>query len=260
METSEFSSNVDTSLLEIAWLSSQSRSQEFHSLMHHINVESLRICYNLLDGKKAVGVDGMSKEVYGQNLQENLETLIAKMKRMGYRPQSVREVRIPKEGQPGSTRPLGICNFEDKLVQKRMQELLESIYDPIFVDWSYGFRPGKGVHDAIKALSAHLYAQDSEAVLDVDIQNFFGSLNHQVLKGFLAEKIKDTKFLRYITRMLNAGVLTEGELIISEEGVPQGSCCSPVLANIYAHYVIDVWLEEIKPLLDGRLQALSLCG
>jgi group II intron reverse transcriptase/maturase len=256
MRTSEPQSKTDTGLSEIAWLSSQDKTQMFHSLMHHINIDSLRGCYHKLDGKKAIGADRISKEMYGEKLHENLDGLIARMKRMGYRPQPVREVRIPKEGKRGATRPLGISNFEDKIVQKRMQEVLESIYDPIFVEWSYGFRPGRGAHDAIKALSSYLYKHEVETVIDVDLANFFGTIDHELLKDFLLLKIKDKKFIRYINRMFKAGVLSEGELVVSDEGVPQGSCCSPVLANIYAHYVIDEWLEEtVKPLMQGKIQA-----
>jgi len=256
MRTSEPQPKTDTGLSEIAWLSSQDKTQMFHSLMHHINIDSLRGSYHKLDGKKALGADRISKEMYGENLQKNLEGLIERMKRMGYRPQPVREVRIPKEGKRGATRPLGISNFEDKIVQKRMQEVLESIYEPIFVEWSYGFRPGRGAHDAIKALSSYLYKHEVETVIDVDLANFFGTIDHELLKDFLSLKIKDRKFIRYINRTFKAGVLSEGELVVSDEGVPQGSCCSPVLANIYAHYVIDEWLEEtVKPLMQGKIQA-----
>lgn len=256
MRTSEPQLKTDTGLSEIAWLSSQNKTQTFHSLMHHISIDSLRGCYHKLDGKKAMGADRISKEMYGENLQKNLEGLIERMKRMEYRPQPVREVRIPKEGKAGATRPLGISSFEDKLVQKRMQEMLESIYDPTFLEWSYGFRPGRGAHDAIKALSSYLYEHEVETVIDVDLANFFGTIDHELLKDFLTLKIKDRKFIRYISRMFRAGVLSEGELVISDEGVPQGSCCSPVLANIYAHYVIDEWLEDVvRPLMQGKIQA-----
>lgn len=255
MGTIESQENTDTELSKIAWKSAQDKHQAFHSLMHHINVETLRRCYGKLDGKKAIGVDGIDKKRYGEELQANLEDLIERMKRMAYRPGPVRQVLIPKEGKPGATRPLGISNFEDKLVQRRVQEILESIYEPIFLDMSYGFRPGRSCHDAIKGLSGHLYAEEVEMVIDVDLANFFGTIDHGVLKDMLSMKIKDTKFMRYITRMLKAGVLAEGELEVSDEGVPQGSCSSPVLSNIVAHYVIDTWLEEtVKPLTAGEIR------
>lgn len=256
MRTVESQQITRTVLDEIAWLSSQNQAQVFHSLMHHINVGTLRSCFDKLDGKKALGADRVSKEEYGKNIQANLEALIDRMKRMAYRPQPVKLVLIPKEGgKPGATRPLGISNFEDKLVQKSVQEILESIYDPMFLDCSYGFRPKRSCHDAIKALSEHLFREEVEVVIDVDLANFFGTIDHKILKEMLGIKIKDTKFLRYISRMFKAGVLAEGELVVSDEGVAQGSCCSPILANIMAHYVIDVWIEEtVKPLTAGTVK------
>ncbi|MEI6756149.1 MAG: group II intron reverse transcriptase/maturase, partial [bacterium] len=256
MRTLESQQNADTALSEIAYLSSRNPAQVFHSLMHHINEGSLRRCFDKLDGKKALGVDGISKKDYGENLQANLEDLMARMKRMAYRPQAVRQVLIPKEGKAGATRPLGISSFEDKLVQRRVQEILESIYEPLFMDWSYGFRPGRSCHDAIKSLRNHLHSEEVEMVIDVDLTNFFGTIDHDVLKDLLKAKIRDTKFMRYISRMLRAGILAEGELSISDEGVPQGSCCSPAFSNIVAHHVIDEWLEDtVKPLMKGTVKA-----
>ena len=246
---------VDTALKEIAWLSSQNKEQVYHSLMHHINVNSLRSCFERLDGNKAIGADKISKEMYGENLEQNLGDLIARMKRMAYKPGPVRQVLIAKEGKPGATRPLGISNLEDKLVQKRTQEILESVYDPIFLKQSYGFRSGRGSHDAIRDLKNYLYTEEVETVIDVDLDNFFGTIDHTILLEIIKIKIKDTKFLRYLSRMLKSGVLTDGELIVSEEGVPQGSICSPILSNILAHHVIDIWLEEtVKPLLRGKME------
>lgn len=149
MRSSESQEYTDTALAEIAWLSAHNPNQVYHSLIHHFSEDSLRHCFDRLDGKKAVGVDRVSKTIYGENLSANLEDLIARMKRMSYRPWPVREVLIPKEGKKGATRPLGISNFEDKLIQKRMQEILESIYEPLFLNSSYGFRPGKSCHDAL---------------------------------------------------------------------------------------------------------------
>lgn len=223
--------------------------------MHHFNEESLRVCYYELDGKKAKGSDGVDKAKYGENLEENIKSLVERMKRMAYKPGSVRQVLIPKEGKPGATRPLGISNFEDKLVQKMIQKILESIYEPIFYKNSYGFRPGRGCHDAIKALQHHLNDHEVETVIDLDLSNFFGSIDHELLIEEVKLKINDPKVIRYLKRMFKAGILTEGELTVSEEGVPQGSVCSPILANIYAHKVIDTWIEEtVKPLCKGEIE------
>jgi len=188
-------------------------------------------------------------------LNENLEELVARMKTMSYRPGPVRQVYIPKEGKVGSTRPLGISNLEDKVVQKMMQRVLESIYEPSFLDCSYGFRPGRGCHDAIKALHKHLYGNEVQVVIDVDLANFFGTIDHKMMEGILREKIGDQTLMRYIIRMFKAGVLSEGDLQISNEGVPQGSICSPVLANIFAHEAIDKWVEEmVKPNCRGKVE------
>jgi RNA-directed DNA polymerase len=244
-----------TKLNRIALLSKQDPRRSFESLMHHFNEGSLKECFHELDGKKAVGVDGIDKETYGKDLDQNIPKLIARMKTMSYRPGPVREVLIPKEGKPGVTRPLGISGFEDKIVQKMMQQILESIYEPIFLGCSYGFRPGRGCHDAIKDLQHHLYESEIQTVIDIDLKNFFGTIDHEILEGILKEKIKDTKFMRYINRMFKAGVLAKGDLIMSDEGVPQGSICSPVLANVFAHYAIDIWIEEVvKPNCKGKVR------
>lgn len=257
MRASESQIYTDTALTEIAWLSANNPNQVYHSLMHHFNSESLRCCFDRLNGRKAVGVDRVSKAIYGENLSNNLDDLITRMKRMAYRPGPVREVLIPKEGKKGATRPLGISNFEDKLIQKRMQEILESIYEPLFLDCSYGFRPGKSCHDAIKELTGHLFKEEVEVVIDVDLANFFGKIDRQMLKDMIFMKIKDKKFMRYISRMFTAGVLADGELSMSDEGVVQGSCVSPVFSNIMAHYVIDLWLEEtVKPLMRGNIKVI----
>jgi len=209
-----------TKLQRIAWLSARDPSKRFDNLMHLFNEESLAACFHELDGRKAVGVDGVTKAAYGEHLEENLRALVERMRRMGYRPGAVRQVLIPKPGKRGAQRPLGIGNLEDKLVQMQMGKVLEAIYEPTFLGCSYGFRPGRGAHDALKALHQHLYRHEVRTVIDVD-----------------------ARFLRYLARMFKAGVLAEGELRVSDEGVLQGSPCSPVLANIFAHRVIDEWFE-----------------
>lgn len=260
MEPSEYPNKTETKLKRIAWLSSKDKTKVFSNLMHHFNEESLRGSYNELDGKKAVGIDGVTKVEYGKGLTEKLQHLVERMKRMGYRPGASREVLIPKADKPGATRPLGISNFEDKLVQKVMQKVLESIYEPIFLENSYGFRPGRGCHDAVRALINYLFRYEVEKVIDVDISNFFGTIDIKTLGAILREKIKDEKFIRYINRMSKAGVLRNGELEINETGVQQGSTCSPVLANIYAHYVIDEWFKEVvKEHCKGRVELFRYC-
>src|SRR5262249_55706241 len=146
---------------------------------------------------------------------------------------------------------------EDKIVQKMMQKVLNSIYDPLFYDNSYGFRPNRGCHDAIKALQNYLNDHEIETVIDVDLCNFFGSIDRKLLVEVISKKIGDPKLIRYLERMFKAGVLAEGELILSDEGVVQGSACSPILSNIFAHEVIDEWIEEIvKPLCAGSVRMI----
>ena len=248
-------SATNTKLNRIAWLSGQDHGKKFECLMHLFNPESLTECFHELDKGKAVGIDGVTKVAYGTNLEGNIDQLIVKMKNMAYRPRPVREVLIPKEGKSGATRPLGISNLEDKIVQKMMQKVLESIYEPLFLECSHGFRPGKSCHTAIQALQKHLHDKEIQTVIDIDLKNFFGTIDHQQLENILKDKIKDPKFMRYINRMLKSGVLTKDELRVSEEGTPQGSICSPVLANIFAHNAIDVWIEEmVKPACKGTVE------
>ena len=243
MGSPETCSMTETKLKRIAWLSASDPDKRFDSLMHHFNEESLAACFDELDGSKAVGIDGITKAHYGENLDENLSDLVARMKRMAYRPQPIRQALIPKEGQPGATRELGISILEDKIVQKMMQKVLESLYEPLFLDCSYGFRPGRGCHDALKALYQHLYRQEIQIIIDVDLANFFGTIDQHRLVELLSEKIGDERLIRYLIRMFKAGMLSDGELVVSEEGLVQGSICSPVLANVFAHYVLDSWFE-----------------
>jgi len=244
VKTTELRETTDTKLQRIAWLSGRDRQKQFDCLMHLFNEASLGACFHTLDGRKAVGVDGVSKADYGEHLEENLKELVMRMRRMGYRPGPVRRVLIPKEDKPNAKRPLRISNLEDKLIQTMMHKMLEAIYEPLFLDCSYGFRPGRGPHDAIRALHQYVYRHEVESVIDVDLASYFDTIDHKRLLALLREKVKDQRFLRYITRMLKAGVLREGEMTVDEEGVAQGSVCSPILANVYAHYVIDEWFEE----------------
>jgi group II intron reverse transcriptase/maturase len=251
---------TETKLKGIACLSKQDPGKKFDRLMHLFNHESLLGCFQEVDENKAVGVDGVDKMSYGINLHGNIEGLLKRMKNMAYRPGPVREVLIPKEGNRGSTRSLGISNFEDKIVQKMMQKVLESIYEPVFLECSYGFRPKRGCHTAIQALHKHLYNNDVQTVIDIDLKNFFGSIDQEMLEGILKERINDPRFMRYINRMFKAGVLSDGELKVGEEGVVQGSICSPILANIFAHYVIDKWIEEmVKPACKGIVTLFRYC-
>lgn len=247
--------DTDTKLKRIAWLSSKDRGKVFTCVMHHINLDLLRGNFQRLDAKKAIGIDGISKMEYGENLEPNLNRLLEEMKQMAYKPLPVKEVLIPKDGQPGKFRPLGISVLEDKIVQGAFRQILEAIYEPLFLDCSHGFRPGRSCHTAIKDLRTYLHMNPVEIVIDIDLKNFFGTIDHKILEGFLREKIADEKFIRYIIRMFKAGVLSKDELTISDSGVPQGSICSPVLSNIFAHKILDEWIEiTIQPFCKGKVK------
>jgi RNA-directed DNA polymerase len=244
MEPTEPHITTATKLERISWLSRQDQGRTFNCLMHHINLETLTAGYHELSGRKAVGPDKVTKDEYGAKLEDNLTDLIARLKGLAYKPGSTRRVLIPKEGQPGATRPLDIANFEDKLLQRTMARVLGAVYEPVFLDCSYGFRPGLGCHDAIRALSDHLFTTPTSVVIDVDLANYFGSIRQDILLDLMRHKIGDKTLLRYVARILKAGVLADGALTVSDDGVPQGSPISPILANIFAHYVIDEWFEK----------------
>ena len=244
MGTTETYQSTATKLKRIAWLSARDGTKQFDCLMHLFTEESLAATFDGLDGKKAPGEDGVTKAQYGIDLERNLDSLLGRMKRMAYRPGPVRRVLVPKDGKANAMRPLGVSNFEDKLVQGVVHKVLECIYEPVFLDCSYGFRPGRGCHDAVKALREHLYRHEVETVIDVDVARYFDSIDQSLLLEILSERVKDRCFLRYLVRLFKAGVLAEGELLVSDEGVVQGSLCSPVLANIFAHTVIDEWFED----------------
>jgi RNA-directed DNA polymerase len=257
MEFAESSIETETKLKRIAVLSAANPEMVFTHVIHHFNMESLRTCFHELEGQKAMGSDGIDKEKYGANLEENLQDLMSRMKRMAYIPGAVRQVLIPKEGIPGATRSLGISNFEDKIIQKMMHKVLESIYEPLFCENSYGFRPGRSCHDAIEALHAHLSTHEVEIVIDVDISNYFGEIPHHEVINIIKKKVSDPKLIRYLIRMFKAGVLAEGEMILSDEGVSQGSVCSPIIANIFAHEVIDDWFEKtVKAHCAGEVKMI----
>jgi len=227
------------------------RGEKLRCLMIHFTEENLTRCYHQLDARKAVGIDQVTKEMYGVDLKKNISDLVSRLRSMSYRPQPARLVKIPKSD--GKERPLAISCLEDKIVQMLTKELLDAVYEPIFLDCSYGFRSGRSCHDAIRDLDGILHRGKVWHVLDIDLQNFFGEISHSKLLSVLKLKISDKRFLRYISRMLKSGIMSESHIVRPESGSPQGSICSPVLANVYAHYCIDVWFEkEVKPRLAGR--------
>lgn len=191
-------------------------SESFTTLMHHFTVDNLRACFESLDGRKAIGVDGVTKAQYAQNLESNLQELHRKLQQLSYRPQPVRQVEIPKED--GSTRPLGISCTEDKIVQEMTRRILETIYEPVFIDTSYGFRPKRSCHDALRQLNTEVMSQPVNWIADIDLAKFFDTMPHQEILKIMSLRIKDRKFLRLISRMLKAGIQTPGGVLYDELG------------------------------------------
>jgi group II intron reverse transcriptase/maturase len=222
------------------------------SLAHHIDVEALRRAYHRIRADAAVGVDGITKEAYGENLEGNLRSLHARLKSMRYRHQPIRRVHIDKGG--GKTRPIGISCVEDKLVQESLRELLEAVYEQDFLDCSYGFRPGRSAHKALRALDGAVHRGEVSVILEADIVAFFDRIDRKKLAQLLGRRLADKSLMRLIGKCLHVGILEGGVEWSPERGTVQGSTLSPLLANVYLHHVLDVWLEEeVKPVLRGKV-------
>jgi len=204
---------------------------------------NLERCFGELKRGKAPGVDRVTMEEYEANLKENLEGLIARMKTWSYRPQPVQRVYIEKSD--GKKRPLGIPAIEDKVVQMGVKNILEAIYEPDFLDCSYGFRPNRSCHQALGALDGMIRHNPVNFVIDADIKGFFDSVDHEWLTKFLEHRVGDKKLIRLVRRMLRSGIMEEGKFVPSEVGTPQGGVVSPLFANVYLHYVLDLWVEKI---------------
>lgn len=234
---------VRTKLASIAQRARRDKKAKFCSLAHLMSKGTLREAFRRLSGKAAPGIDGETKASYGKNLEENLSNLLKRLKEGSYRPTPVRRKFIPKAGS-NKLRPLGIPVLEDKLVQSALAIILESIYEEDFLDDSYGFRPGRSQHDALKDLSRKIGTRKVGYIVDADIRGYFDHVDHEWLIRMLKERISDSKILRLIKRFLKAGIMEEGKLSKTEEGVPQGGSLSPLLGNIYLHYVLDLWFNK----------------
>lgn len=241
---------MGTKLERISQLSKEKPEMVFTSVGHFINKEMLMECHRKMDGEKAVGIDGITKEEYEKNLEENLEKLVEKLKRKAYKPKPARRVEIPKEN--GKMRPLSIYSYEDKLVQEALREILEAVFEPHFYEEMMGFRPGRSCHQAIRKLNRMLVEEKTNYVLDADIKGFFNHLDHGWIVKFVESRIKDPNITRLIRRLLKSGIIEDYEYKPTEEGSGQGSVCSPILANIYMHYVLLWWFKErVQPRLKG---------
>ena len=223
----------------------QSRNHEkVQTIMHYVNKENLAKEHKMQKSGKATGIDKVSKEQYAEKLDENLENLIARMKTFSYHPQAVRRTYIPKTGSD-KMRPLGIPAYEDRLVQGVMRKILDQIYEWKFYDFSYGFRQGRNCHMAIREINQIVMTTKVNYVVDADIKGFFDNVDHKWLMKFLENDIQDKNFLRYIVRFLKSGIIEDMKHYESDKGTPQGGLISPVLANVYLHYVLDMWFDKV---------------
>jgi group II intron reverse transcriptase/maturase len=221
------------------------------SLAHLVDVDLMKEAYRRIRKDAAVGVDGVTKEQYGAQLEDNLRRLHTRMREGRYRHQPIRRVHIPKA--PGKTRPIGISTIEDKVVQNALTMVLEILYEPVFLDCSYGFRPGRSAHDALRTVNAACMRGEVSWVLEADIESFFDSIDRKKLMEMLRQRVNDEDFARLVGKCLHVGVLDGAEYTEPDVGTAQGSALSPMLGNIYLHHVLDVWLDrEVRPQLRGK--------
>lgn len=244
---------VSTKQQRIAELAKQSPHMGFTSLAHHINLRWLYAAYLRTRQDGAAGVDGQTAQDYAVNLRGNLESLLERAKSGTYRAPPVRRVHIPKGDSSTETRPIGIPTFEDKVLQRAVVMVLEALYEQDFLPCSFGFRPGRSAHQALDELWQQTMAMGGGWVVEVDIRQFFDTLDHAHLRELLQRRVRDGVLLRLIDKWLRAGVWEDGTYSVPSTGSPQGGVISPLLANVYLHYVLDVWFaEEVRPRLRGR--------
>ena len=234
--------SVSPGLDRVRQAARQRKKERFTALLHHVTPELLREAFTALRRDAAPGVDGVTWQGYAGNLEANLEDLHARVQRGAYRALPSRRRYIPKPD--GRQRPLGIAALEDKIVQRAVAEVLNAIYEEDFLGFSYGFRPGRSQHDALDALSVGIGRTPVNWIFDADVRSFFDTVSHEWLVRFLEHRVGDERIIRLVRKWLKAGVLEEGEWSASEAGTPQGSVISPLMANVYLHYVFDLWAER----------------
>src|SRR5579871_3461924 len=233
---------VPSGLDRVREVARKDKEVRFTALLHHVDLNRLRGAYEVLNPKAATGVDGVTWRAYGQNLEANLRDLHERVHTGRYQAKPSRRAYIPKAD--GRLRPLGIAALEDKILQRAVVEVLNAIYEEDFLGFSYGFRAGRGPHDALDALAAGIYKKKVNWVLDADIRDFFSSLDRDWVGRFLEHRIADRRVLRLIKKWMSAGVIEEGTWSDTAEGAPQGASASPLLANVYLHYVFDQWVHQ----------------
>jgi RNA-directed DNA polymerase len=242
-----------TKLALITQLARQKPDFRFTSLAHLLDEAFLRDCYRSLGKEKACGIDGRSWQDYGRHVDKNLAHLVERLKTKTYKPLPVKRVYIPKNDK--ELRPLGVPAIEDKIVQKGIARILEAVYEVDFKDFSYGFRPGRSCHQALKAVNDTMMFKPVNYVIEADIKGFFDNVSHDWMMKFLQVRIQDSSLLLLIRRFLKAGYQEAGRLNRTEQGTPQGGNLSPMLANIFLHYVLDVWfVNGVQPLANGVCQ------
>jgi len=251
MTAAPMAESMSPGLLKVIERAKRDPEVSFTALAHLIDEAALARAFGRLRKDAAVGVDGITKEQYGQELERNLRDLHQRMREGRYRHQPIRRVHIPKD--KGKTRPIGISSIEDKIVQSAITEVLGAVYEPIFSNDSYGFRPGRSAHDALRALDRALLSGVSW-VLEADIESFFDSIDREMLREMLRQRVADGALSRLIGKCLHVGVLDGVEFSKPDEGTVQGSSLSPMLGNIYLHHVLDVWVErDVRPRLRGKV-------
>jgi RNA-directed DNA polymerase len=245
-------------LAKVAERARRNPSERILALARFIDEPALARAFDGLRKNAAIGVDGVTVKLYGEELAANLRSLHDRMKAGKYRHQPIRRVHIPKDG--GKTRPIGISTTEDKVVQAALREVLEAVYEQDFLDCSHGFRPGRRAHDALRALNHEVMAGTASYILEADIVSFFDSIDRTMLMEMLRERIADESLMRLVGKCLHVGILDGDEYSEPDDGTTQGSVLSPLLGNVYLHHVLDMWFErEVKPRMKGSARLIRYC-
>ena len=253
--TTKLVSKTQKAIQVIALKAKEDSECKFTSLVHLLTEDFLEECFSELKRGKSPGIDGVTVNKYEEQLDENLADLVVRLKAKQYKPQPVLRVYIPKPN--GDKRPLGIPAVEDKIVQMALKKILEAIFEQDFIDTSYGFRPNRSCHDALKKLDNIIMTGPVNFVVDMDISKFFDTVDHKQLMECLKQRVVDSNLLQLISRFLKSGIMEEGVYCDTDQGTPQGGVLSPVLANVYLHYALDLWFEtEVIPQLTGYAQII----
>ena len=259
MQTGELK-NIINELLGIRFNIEKARFDgKVQNLASYINETTLLANHKIMDGKKAKGIDGVAKEDYSINLEANVEHLVKRMKNGSYKPEPIRRVYIPKDGS-NKMRPLGISCYEDKLVESVIAQILTMVYEPKFYNESFGFRPNRSCHQAVREIIENVQYRKVNYIVEADIRSFFDNVDHEWLLKFLEHDIADKNFIGIIRKFLKVGIMEDGNYLESEQGTPQGNGASPVLANIYLHYVLDMWFDvKVKRQCQGEAYLIRYC-